>query len=88
MRWNKGRTPVSYTVQVLGMPLGELVPVTQLGHARPKFLTGRAQKLENVPELLQLAVAREDGLLQCRGWEGVAELRKGPPITASQHENG
>jgi hypothetical protein len=53
--------------QVLGLPLGELVPVAQLGHAGPHILAGRAQQLEDVQQLLQLAVAGEDGLLRRQG---------------------
>jgi hypothetical protein len=40
-------------------PVGELVPVAQLGHALPGALAGRAQQLEDVQQLLQLAVPRE-----------------------------
>ena len=51
----------------LRVPLRELVPVAQLGHSLPHILAGGAQQLEDVQQLLQLAVAGEDGLLQERG---------------------
>lgn len=46
-------------VEVLLAPVGELVPVAQLGHASPLRLCGRAQQLEDVQQLLQLAVPGE-----------------------------
>mmetsp|Transcript_36645 Transcript_36645/g.90485 ORF Transcript_36645/g.90485 Transcript_36645/m.90485 type:complete len:280 (+) Transcript_36645:895-1734(+) len=52
-----------HLVQVLLLPLRELVPVAQARHARPQLLVGRAQQLEDVQQLLQLAVAGEQRLL-------------------------
>ena len=49
--------------EVLGLPLGELVPVTKAGDAGPDILRGRAEQLEDVQELLQLGVAGEQRLL-------------------------
>ena len=54
----------THIVQVLRVPLRELVPVAQLGDARPNLLAGRPEQLEDVEQLLQFAVPREDGLLQ------------------------
>jgi hypothetical protein len=39
-------------------------PVPQLADAGPDLLTGGAQQLEDVQQLLQLRVAREERLLQ------------------------
>lgn len=50
--------------QVLRVPDRELVPVAELRDARPHVIRGRAQQLEDVEQLLQLAVAREQRLLQ------------------------
>lgn len=44
--------------QVLRTPLGEQVPVLELGHSRPHLLIGCAQQFEDVQQLLPLAVAR------------------------------
>ncbi len=52
--------------QVLRRPVGELVPVAQLGDAGPLVLAGRAQQLEDVQQLLQLAVAGEERDLRRR----------------------
>lgn len=41
-----------------------LLPVLQLADARPDLLGRRAQQLEDVQELLQLGVAREQRRLQ------------------------
>jgi hypothetical protein len=49
--------------QVLRRPARELVPVAQLGDARPRGLVGRAEQLEDVQQLLQLRVPREQRLL-------------------------
>lgn len=46
-------------LQGLRAPVGELVPVAQLAHASPLVLLGRAQQLEDVQQLPQLAVPRE-----------------------------
>lgn len=51
-------------LQRLGLPVGELVPVPQLAHAWPHLLVGRPQQLEHMQQLLQFAVAGEQGLLQ------------------------
>ena len=50
-------------MQVLLLPLRELVPVAQARDARPDALAGRAEQLEDVQQLLQLGVAREQRLL-------------------------
>lgn len=60
------------------MPLRELVPVAQPGHAGPHLLAGRAQQLEDVQQLLQLAVSGEDGLL--RGWGVGRKERMGEEV--------
>lgn len=75
--------------QILRVPLRELVPVAQLGHARPHVLAGSAQQLEDVQQLLQLAVAGEDGLLQAgrrqRGkGKGDEGSREEPPMKRKQ----
>ena len=54
----------------LGLPLREFVPVAQLRDARPDVLVGRAQQLEYVQQLLQLAVPREQGRLRCLCFTG------------------
>lgn len=41
-------------IEVLLAPVGELVPVAQLGYARPLLLCGCPQQPEDVQELLQL----------------------------------
>lgn len=50
--------------ELLCSPLRELVPVPELSHTRPLVLTGGAQELEDVQQLLELTVTRENGLLQ------------------------
>jgi len=50
-------------LQGLRLPLGELVPVSQLAQARPHLLVGGAQQLEDVQQLLDLAVAWEQSSL-------------------------
>ena len=50
--------------KVLRVPDRELVPVAELRDAWPHVIRGRAQQLEDVEQLLQLAVAREQRLLQ------------------------
>lgn len=49
--------------QVLRLPLRELVPVAQLGHARPNVFGGRAKKFEDVKQLLQFRVTWKQGRL-------------------------
>jgi len=60
--------------QVLRRPVGELVPVAQLGDAGPLVLAGCAQQLEDVQQLLQLAVAGEE-----------CDLRNRRPPSAGMH---
>ncbi len=52
-----------HLLQRLRLPLGELVPVPQLAHSRPHLLVGGPQQLEDVQQLLDLAVSREEGRL-------------------------
>jgi len=49
--------------EILRLPLRELVPVAQVGDARPHLLVWRTKELENVKELLKLGIAREERLL-------------------------
>jgi len=42
------------------------VPVSELAHSRPDFLIWSAQQLEDVQQLLQLAVSRKQGCLGIR----------------------
>ena len=52
-----------HLAQVLGLPLGKLVPVPQPRNPGPHILAGRSEELEDVEELLELGVAREERLL-------------------------
>mmetsp|Transcript_56948 Transcript_56948/g.180181 ORF Transcript_56948/g.180181 Transcript_56948/m.180181 type:complete len:344 (+) Transcript_56948:281-1312(+) len=62
-------------------PLGKLVPVAEAGDPRPRPLGGRAEQLEDVQELLQLRVAREE--------RGLARhLRKDAPHAPHVHGGG
>ena len=44
-------------LQVLWLPVGEFMPVFQVCHARPCVLSGCAQDLEDVQQLLELTVS-------------------------------
>ena len=47
-------------------PLGvALVVLSKLGHTRPRGLGGSAERLEDEEELVDFAVAREEGSLGC-----------------------
>ncbi len=47
-------------LQVLWLPVGELMPVLQVCHAWPSVLFWGSQDLEDVQQLLQLAVTWEE----------------------------
>lgn len=49
------------------------MPVTKLGHAFPHVFVGRSQQLEDVKELLELAVAGEESLFSCKLCEDASD---------------
>src|SRR6478735_1547517 len=58
----------THQFKVLRLPQRKLVPVAQLADARPSGLVGSAQHLEDVQQLLQLAVTWEHRLLETGEW--------------------
>jgi hypothetical protein len=80
-----------HLVQVLGFPLGKLVPVAQSRDARPDVLPGRAEQLEDVEELLELGVAGEERLLPRELGEDAPDgpdVHRGGVVRAAQQNFG
>jgi hypothetical protein len=85
--WGEGW---KHFLEVLRPPVRKLVPVSQLCHSWPGSFVRSAEQLEDVQQLLQLAVSREQGLLQRhyvsanKPWRGLAILCYWPRYQLSQ----